>query len=514
MKDTGYSYPMPHRLSKTRFNQGRQCHKQLWWRIHDKTAAETVVDDGTRALFDQAIYVGRVARDHVPGGVLINFQPWEHAESVAATRAALSGGAGVVYEAGFLADDVFVAADILVREPVGFTLIEVKMGLGVKPEHYADAAIQTYVARRSGLDVRRVEIMHLCRECVFPDLSNLFVRQDVTEQVEKLLPDIPAEIAAQKAMLQGGLPEVAPGDHCSKPRPCAFWDRCWPPIPPHHVSTLYKIGKKARAFVEQGYNLITELPESVALADAARRQRAAVLSGQIVVEPGLGPALSVIEPPVAFLDFESVMVAIPRWDGCTPFQNVPVQFSCHTLDAEGRLGQYAWIATGSGDPRRELATQLVAACAGARTIVAYNAGFEAACIDTLVPAAPELAEALLAIKSRLRDALPMVRDNVYHPAFGGSFDLKTVLPALVPDLTYDGLAIHDGRTASRELSRLIFAGDTMSREEREQLRGDLNAYCSLDTLAMVRLVDTLRQLSSKMGTGNPRDEMPEDQTER
>jgi hypothetical protein len=343
--------------------------------------------------------------------------------------------------------------------------------------------------------------MHLCRDCVFPDLANLFVRQDVTEQVETLLLDIPAQIAAQLAMLRGGLPAVAPGGHCSKPRACAFWDRCWPPVPADHVSTLYKIGKKARAFVEQGYNLIAELPESATLTDTARRQRAAVLSGRIVVESGLGTALSEIEAPVAFLDFESVMIAIPRWDGCAPFQNVPVQFSCHTLDAEGRQGQSAWIATGSDDPRRELATHLVAACAGARTIVAYNAGFEATCIDSLVSAAPELTDALLGIKTKLRDALPIVRDNVYHPAFGGSFDLKTVLPALVPDLTYDGLAIHDGQTASRELTRLIFAGNTMSDEEREKLRADLNAYCSLDTLAMVRLVDTLRQLSSTAGTG-------------
>lgn len=486
---------MSHRLSKTRFSQGRQCHKQLWWRVHDKAALELAVDAGTQALFDQAIEVGRRAREYVPGGVLIDFQPWEHAASVAATRAALSAGVDVIYEAGFLADDVFVAADILVREPDGFTLIEVKMGLGVKPEHYADAAIQTYVARRSGIDVRRVEIMHLSRECVFPDLSNLFVREDVTDKVEQLLPAIPDEIAAQLAMLNRDLPSIDPGDHCRKPRPCSFWDRCWPPVPRDHVSTLYQIGRKARKFVDQGYHLISDLPESEPLNATAQRQRKAVLTGSLVVEQTLGPALSVITPPVAFLDFESLMVAIPRWDGCRPFQNVPVQFSCHTLDADGRQAQAGFIATGSGDPRRELATELVAACANARTIVAYNAGFEAACIDTLASAVPELAERLLAIKAKLCDALPLVRQHIYHPAFGGSFDLKTVLPALVPDLTYDGLPIHDGQTASRELARLIFTGDSMSDIERTALRRDLTAYCSLDTLAMVRLVDALRSLA-------------------
>lgn len=486
---------MAHRLSKTKFSQGRQCHKQLWWRTHEKASPELVVDDGTQAIFAQAHEVGRVARDYVPGGVLIDCKPWEHAESVAATRAALSAGARVIYEAGFLADDVFVAADIIVKEPDGFTLIEVKMGLGVKPEHYADAAIQAYVARKSGIDVRRVEIMHLCRNCVFPDLSNLFVRQDVTAEIETLLPAIPEEIAAQLAMLQRSVPAIDPGEHCRKPRVCCFWDRCWPPVPQDHVNTLYKIGKKAQSFVDQGFSLISELPESVPLNETARRQRLAVVSGRMVVEEGLASALGVITPPVAFLDFESVMVAIPRWDGCRPFQNVPVQFSCHTLGADGRQGQSGWIATGSRDPRRELATELVAACAGAETIVAYNSSFEAGCIDTLISAAPDLSEALLAIKSKLCDALPIVRQNVYHPAFGGSFDLKTVLPALVPDLTYEGLAIHDGRTASRELARLIFTGDSMSDSERQTLRKDLSDYCSLDTLAMVRLVDTLRALS-------------------
>lgn len=488
---------MAYRLSKTKFSQGRQCHKQLWWRTHEKVAPELAVDDGTQAIFDQALEIGRIARGYVPGGVLIDRKPWEHAESVAETRAALASGASVIYEAGFLADSVFVAADIVLEESDGFTLIEVKMGLRVKPEHYADAAIQTYVARRSGLDVRRVEIMYLSRDCVFPDLSNLFVRQDITEQIEKLLPAIPGEIAAQLAMLEGGVPAIDPGDHCSKPRTCCFWDRCWAPAPWDHVSTLYKIGKKAQSFIDQGYNLIAELPESVALSETARRQRRAVISGQLVVEDGLASALGVITPPVAFLDFESVMVAIPRWDGCTPFQNVPVQFSCHTVGADGGTTQSGWIARGSGDPRREIATELIRACAGAETVVAYNAGFESACIDTLASAAPDLADALLAIKAKLCDALPIVRENVYHPAFGGGFGLKAVLPALVPDLSYEKLPIHDGQTASRELARLIFTGASLSDSERETLRRDLSDYCSLDTLAMVRLVDTLRSLCSQ-----------------
>ena len=51
------------------------------------------------------------------------------------------------------------------------------------------------------------------------------------------------------------------------------------------------------------------------------------------------------------------------------------------------------------------------------------------------------------IQIRLWDLLPVVRNHVYHPRFGGSFSLKYVLPALVPDMTYEGMEVADGTDA-------------------------------------------------------------------
>lgn len=48
---------------------------------------------------------------------------------------------------------------------------------------------------------------------------------------------------------------------------------------------------------------------------------------------------------------------------------------------------------------------------------------------------------------RIVDLRPCIADHVYHPTFGGSFPIKTVLPALVPDLSYQQLAIREGDTA-------------------------------------------------------------------
>jgi hypothetical protein len=130
-----------------------------------------------------------------------------------------------------------------------------------------------------------------------------------------------------------------------------------------------------------------DLPEDTALAATADRQRRAVQAGGIVVEPTLARALSACVPPMAYLDFETVGLAIPVWNGCHPYDAVPVQWSCHVEDAAGRMTQHAWLADGPGDPRPELAERLLAGCEPARTIAAYNARFERESITRTAAAA-------------------------------------------------------------------------------------------------------------------------------
>jgi len=275
--------------------------------------------------------------------------------------------------------------------------------------------------------------------------------------------------------------------------------RCWATLPPHHVSTLYAMSRRALELDEQGYRTIHDLPGDVPLGPIADRQRRAVREGRLIVEPTLAGALEVFVPPIAFLDFETVGLPVPAWDGCHPYDAVPVQFSCHVQEADGRVTHHEWLAEGPEDPRPALAERLIRACDGARTVVAYNAGFERRCIEQMAEALPGLAAPLLSIVARLVDLLQVVRNHVYHPDFAGSFGLKSVLPALVPDLRYDNLAIADGGTASLELERLLFQGHWLEPEAKEQLRSDLLRYCHQDTWGLVKLLKRLRGLSAKMG---------------
>ncbi|MGH7415279.1 MAG: DUF2779 domain-containing protein, partial [Candidatus Rokuibacteriota bacterium] len=462
---------------------------------HEPAAPELEIDESRQAVFDQGHRVGALARTYVPGGTLIDLPHDAYEQRLEATRQTLAQGAAVIYEAAFRADGVFVSVDILVRHARGFCLTEVKSTTSVKEQHLPDVAVQTHVLRRSGLAIDHVEVMHLNRACAYPDLSSLFTRADVTELTEARLAAIPGDIAALVAMLAGPLPSVATGPHCAKPYECPFTARCWPVLPPHHVSTLYAMRRRALELDEQGYRTILDLPEDMPLGAAADRQRRALRAGRMIVEPTLAAALTAFAPPVAFLDFETVGLAIPVWDGCHPYDAVPVQFSAYVPDAGGALRPHAWLAQGPGDPRPALAEQLVAACEGAHTIVAYNARFERDRIRELAVAVPRLAGRLAALATQVVDLLPVVRNHVYHPDFGGSFSLKRVLPALVPDLGYAGLAIAEGETASLELGRLLFHGDRMEPAERARLREDLLAYCHQDTWGLVRLLERLRGLA-------------------
>lgn len=479
---------MSNRLSKSRYIHGLQCHKQLWWRVHERDAPELAVGIMDRYIMDQGHDVGALARDYVPGGVLIDRPHDDYDGRLADTRAALAGGAAVLYEAAFVADGVFVAVDILERTDAGWRVVEVKSATRVKPEYLGDLAVQVHVLRASGLVVCGAELMHVNRACRFPDLAELFTRVDLTAPVEELLPATAAEIVAQRAMLDGPLPVVASGDHCDAPRPCPFAARCHPAEPALGVGTLYKASRAQKERIAgAGCRTLAELSDDLTASRIQDRQRRAARAMALVVDGDPAEDLRAMRGDIAFLDFETIMLAVPRWAGCRPYDQLTVQFSVHVLSGDGSLRHVGWIADGPDDPREAIARALVDVLADVRHIFAYNAAFERSRIFELADVVPWLTTTLYRIAIRIQDLLPVVRNHVYHPAFEGSFGLKSVAPALLPHLDYSELVISSGDAASVELVRLLLRGDTMEEHERVNLRAALLRYCERDTFALREL---------------------------
>lgn len=487
---------MRHRLSKSRYLAGEQCPKLLWWKVHEPDAPELQPDASLAARFAAGDRVNEHARARFPGGAFVDRDVLGFDGSIDETQRLMREGVPAIFEAAFRADGVYVAVDVLERDGEGWRLIEVKSSCDVKEQHAPDVAIQAHVLRQAGVRLTDVELMHLNRECRYPRLDNLFVRTSLRDAAAALEPELPARIAQLLALLDAALPEVSTGPHCDAPYACPFKARCWPELAAHHVGEIYRLSKRARGRLDAlGCARIHDIPDDFEISAIGTRQVAAVKRQQVIVDEGLRAALGTLTPPLAFYDFETIGPAIPCWDGCRPYQPVPVQFSVHVAQANGQLEHFEWLASGGCDPRRELAERLIEATRGVSSLVAYNASFETGRVTELASAFPDLAAELGDIAARTVDLLPIVRNHVYHPDFRGGFGLKSVAPALLPHLSYDELTIASGDVASTVLERLVLEPETMTPEERESTRAALLAYCERDTLALVELLKWLRGVS-------------------
>jgi len=492
-------------ISKSKFIAGVQCLKRLYFQVYEPNRTETL-DDSDNARLEQGREVGLLARAAFPGGALVAEEFWDVASALARTSALIEDGSvPAIFEGTFRFGGVLVRADILVRQPGGrWRLIEVKSSVEPKEHYIYDLAIQNHVLSGYGLDISSAGIIHLNRDYVYDgrqyDLGKLFTITDFTGEIQKL--DVPKLLAEQRAVLaDSAAPDIQPGDQCEDPYECEFFSRCNTAAPENHISFLPNLrGKRLQALLEGGFHSINDIPEDFSLTEIQRRNCDAVQTGRTWVSETLQDELAGLEYPFYFMDFESLNPAIPRFEGTWPYHQIPFQWSVHRqLEAGADLDHFEFLATDSEDPRRDFISSLCETLGQHGHIIAYNASFEAQRLSQLADWFPEFRDQIEQIKTRLWDLLPVVRNHVYHPDFHGSFSLKSVLPALVPDLTYEGMEVANGTDAGAAWEKLI-RGD-VSDAEKDRLKTALLAYCRQDTLAMVRVLDQLRtlQFSGNLG---------------
>ena len=386
--------------------------------MNEPEANELVPDLVTQHRFDIGNTVGMKAREQYANGVLVedldDFDNW-----ISATKAAIDEGAEVIFEAAFATDDVFVAVDVLQKAEDGWKLVEVKSSLSAKDYHINDLSIQKWVLSQCGINVTSCEVMHLNKECVYPNLEQLFTTSDVTEEVNELQPTVEGNVVALCETLDSSIPEIAPGEHCRSPFKCSFYDRCNKAKPLDHISNLYRVNPDRVRELGEEHDIesIHHITDEIKLTPVQQRQIKSIKTSELVLEEGLKNELSRIKYPIAFLDFETVMPAIPIWEGTKPYNAIPVQFSCHLVTEDGKVEHFEGLEVGDDDPRLSLAQKLLEACEPANTIIAYNAPFEKRCIEVIAGVNPEKKDRLLDLNFKFVDLLPIVRNNLYHPEF-------------------------------------------------------------------------------------------------
>lgn len=494
------------RLSKSKFLSGLQCHKRLYLEVHQPVLA-TKPDAATQAMFDMGTEVGELARSRFPGGVLVTAGHRQTEAALAQTAALIQDlTVPAIYEGAFLHGGVLIRADILERvltedgQPCGWRLIEVKSSTKVKDVHLEDLAVQSEVILGAGLTLVSSSLMHINTGYVYRngaiDLNELFAIQDLSEAVAQRRAEVPKRLAEMShLLLQAQPPVIEPDGHCHTPYDCPFWEHCTKDKPPRWIHYLPGSKQVVSQLTQLGVATIDEIPAGTKLSPVQCR----VKENVEWVSAKLGHMLKAVQYPVHHLDFETVMLPVPRFSETRPYQALPVQWSNHIEQSTGEVRHEEFLHKDVSDPREILATSLLESLGERGSICVYSP-YERSILEQLAAALPSLSPALSRIVSRLWDLFPIIRDHYFHPAFGGSYSIKSVLPALVPSLAYDDLVIQEGGHAASQYYRMVFVETDWV--ERAAIEEALLRYCARDTLALVELRRALMEkVQIQSGTG-------------
>lgn len=467
------------RITKTDFLLYCEAPRHLWAKRHHKI--EQTLSDFDRHLIDEGYGVEVLAQEYFKS----NFLP-EHPQ------------ADLFWQRTFTSGPFEARVDALVYWPgnESYDLYEVKSGTSADKKDLYDVTFQSMVLRGQ-IKIEHYFLLHLNKEYIRSeeiDLSQLFVAEDVTLKVEALLPEI-TELSRMSVLAASATdPESLP--HCLAPKNCPCLSVCHPDLPAFSIYDIPYLSQKSKTeLLSLGIRDAREVPANFGLNPKQRLiVERAKTNREHLDKNALREIMDCFEFPLWFLDYETCIIAVPRYSGYHPQQQVVFQYSLHCLNApDGELRHDGYVAVTPGEPSRPLLERLAAHLGSTGTVIVWNKTFEMTRNKEMMKLNPDYEAFLENLNARIYDLGEIVQQGVYlHPTFKGSWSLKNVLPVMSPELTYQDLPINKGDQASMVWWNLTF-GD-LPEAEKQTLVEQLEKYCALDTLAMVELYKKFRAL--------------------
>lgn len=488
-----------HILSKSTFIRAKQCLKSLYlYKNHiylrDKLSKEQL------ARFSRGINVGLLAQQLFPGG--IDASP-KHVslfhESVKKTTELIKNNTKVIYEAAFQHNGILVALDILVNESGKWNAYEIKSSAKITPTYVTDAALQYHVINGCGVEIENFHIVHINTSYIRTggiNVHELFKINDVTKDVLKQQETIEQTIQLAFEILQKNeIPPIHPGPHCFDPYTCDFKGHCWKDIQNAEIFEFNGLSKQQQfEWYNKGWKKIEEVPVDELPNTTFKKQAAATQNNSIFIDnEKLQMFMSSIHYPLCFIDFEIMMTAVPLFQNTSPYQQLPIQFSVYQQEnINTDFLHYSFLAETGEDPRKAFTEALIRICGSSGSILVYDISSERSIINQLIKAFPEYEKSLQAVVSRLVDlSIPFREMYLYHPKMKGSTSIKNVATAFCSDINFDALPISNGQLASIAFESLQQENDMFKIIE---LKEQLEAYCKLDTWAMVRIWQEINRM--------------------
>ena len=492
-------------LSKSIYVNVWRCPKGAWIGKYHPEWIE--VTDAQQARFDTGHEVGELARGLF--GSFVDVTAYKEdgtlnkSEMIRRTAEEMEKGTPVICEAAFSYEGLYCAVDLLRKDGDGWKLYEVKSSSHLQDYYTADVSYQKYVLEHCGVKVTGVYLVHIDTSYVLGedgvvDPAGYFKINDLWEEAsrerEETVPDVLQ--TAERVLACADEPSAEMTEACVG---CDLFGCCFRDLPERNVFDLYRLAKKKMVeYYHQGLISYEQLEEAGVIKNKTQMRQIDYWlrdKGVHAEKEPLRDFLGKLTYPLYFLDFETMAPAIPLYPGTRPFQQIPFQYSLHYAEHEGgELQHREFLAESGPDPRRAVAEAICRDIPANVCVTAFHKSTECGILQKLAEQFPDLAEHLNAVAGNIADLLtPFQSGWYYRKEIGGSFSIKSVLPAICPDdpeLDYHGLeGIHNGTEAMSKYPKM----KDMEPEEREKIRRSLLAYCRLDTLAMVKVWEELKR---------------------
>ena len=484
-------------ISKSLYCNYVQCKKMIWL---NKYKPEEYIETKNDSVMENGNEVGDLARRYFGNYSLVKFNE-VLIKMIMETKEYLKQNKKVICEASFKFDNLFASIDILKCDEDGMSIYEVKSSTEIKDIYVDDASFQAYILKRLGYKIKSVNIMHLNSFYELRgdlDLKGLFKIENITDiamskekEIEENVKEINDILDSEKE------PNLDLDIYCFKPYDCPYFKYCSRHFKENNVFDIrgMTINKKIDLYKKGIINFSDLINEKlndkyIEQIDFKLNDREPKINKEKIKE-----FLNTLTDPIYFLDFETFQDAIPRYEGQKVYQQVPFQYSLHYYNEKRNLKHKEFLSEAGIDPRRGVAENLIKDIPTNVTVLAYNMSFEKGVIKSLAKLYPDLSEELLKIHDNIKDLMiPFYNRYYYTKEMEGSYSIKYVLPALfpnTPELNYHNLElVHNGSEAMDTFKNL----KNYSKEDQKKIRNSLLKYCELDTYAMVKIYEKLKEI--------------------
>ena len=476
----------------------------FWLKRFEKNKLPEITEN-QQAIFDAGHKFESIVEKGFKDAVRLGFKDFrEYLTLPKRTDKELKRDTKIMLQGSVIADNLLCIFDVLEKTDNGYNLYEIKSSTKVKEEHLYDLAFQREVLRRKGIDIVNIYLIHSNRDYVRDgeiEYELMSKTELVTPEVESLeeITNKYLEEVKGVAMGKGDIPSISPSN-LGLLGSMNEWLEIYGNIREIDKYSIYRLGRinkdNIKKLEEDGIETIDKIPNTELFLSSKQKAQVEVTKTNTarISEKDIKLFVDKFKYPIYFLDYETVADVVPMYDGTSPYDQVPFQYSLHILHEDGKLEHKEFLHQSSESPIEHIKKRLMEDIGDKGSVVVWYAAFEKGCNKFLCRNEKgEKLDFFDNLNDRIIDLMEPFKNDLYlHKDFFGSASIKKVLPVLVPDLSYSNLDIKEGETAQR-VWRQTFVEEKEGLD-KEKVAKDLLKYCELDTLAMVEIFKVLKNI--------------------